>query len=190
MHRCIDNCRYLKTSFLSPNKSRTELTPKFLDRSTPNSVSLLFHTLKIMEMHRKSSKFVQNRHLHLHMLVQSMKMDLGWCFWDPRPVLWMPDAPYKPRDVSIQVQNLKTCLKNLGTYHGPWGRPWVSLCTRTPLLIYIYIYIFRIVNSGQGLRCAMPADPLPRPSGEQLALMDRMLPAPQSTSDKNCDNGE
>ena len=37
-----------RTSFPSPNGTRTELTPKFLDRSTPNSVLRLFHTLEII----------------------------------------------------------------------------------------------------------------------------------------------
>ena len=43
-----------KTSLPSPNRSRTELTPKFLDQSTPSSAPRLFHTLAIVEMHWKS----------------------------------------------------------------------------------------------------------------------------------------
>ena len=147
MHRCIDNCRYLKTSFLSPNKSRTELTPKFLDRSTPNSVLRRYHNLGIMEIHRNSYKNTQkkhsrttNTHLHLRMSITSMKIDLGWWFWDPRPVLWMPDGSYKSPDATIHVQNLGKCPKRHAFRHGwnvvslvPW--PW------NPEYIKIYIYI-------------------------------------------------
>ena len=38
-------------SFLSPNGTRTELKPKFLDIPIPNNVSSHFHTRVIMETH-------------------------------------------------------------------------------------------------------------------------------------------
>ena len=49
------------TSFPSPNRSRAELTPNFLDRSTPNSVPRLSHTLAIMKIHRNLAKSCEHR---------------------------------------------------------------------------------------------------------------------------------
>ena len=80
----VNLCR---TSFRSPKRSRIELTPKLLDRSTPNGVPRLCHTLEIMAK-------IQFTHLNLTILVKSIKKDFGWCFWHPRPALRMPDGPY------------------------------------------------------------------------------------------------
>jgi len=130
-------------SFPSPNKSRTELTPKFLDRSTPNSVSRLFHTQEIMEKnickntkeHIYKHLHTTNTHLHLTMITRSMEIDLGWCFWDARHDLWMPDGPNKPPDASIHVQTLRK-----GPCH-PWGDLGYKNVPQKP---YSYIYIYPV----------------------------------------------
>ena len=136
------NVNIWRTSFPSPNGSRTEFMPNTLDRSTANSVSRLFHTPGIMEAQRKIKQIM---HLHFKMLVKSMKVDFGWVFWHPRPVLWMPDGPYKPPDALIHVQNLKDGPKRIGTSHGD---PWLPKVSPNPvahIYIYmdIYIYIYR-----------------------------------------------
>ena len=64
-----------RTSFSSPNKCRTEL--KFLDRSTPNIVPCLSHTLGIMEMPIQSCRMNSTTHLRSKLLVKSMGMNLG-----------------------------------------------------------------------------------------------------------------
>ena len=139
---------YRKTSFLSPNRSRTKLPQKILDRSTPNSVPRLFRTLQIMEMQRKCNKIKQTTHLQLQLLVKSMKMDLGWCFWDPKPVLRMPGGPYQPLDASNHVPNpLKLSEKGIRSRFGP-PASLVALALGNPIIywytwthIYVYIHI-------------------------------------------------
>ena len=54
-----------RTWLSSPNRSRTELTPKFLDRSSPSSVPRLFHTLVTIEIHWKLCKIKQKYTLTL-----------------------------------------------------------------------------------------------------------------------------
>ena len=61
-----------------------------------------------------------------------MKIDFGWCLWDPRPGLWMPDTPCKPPDASTHPPNP---LKS------PWRDPGSRMYPKSLTHIYIYIYI-------------------------------------------------
>ena len=63
----MQSLNVLPTSFQSRTISRTELAPKFLDRSTPNSTPRLSHTLetwKCIQTNTQSNNITQKRNTH------------------------------------------------------------------------------------------------------------------------------
>ena len=138
-HRRANNCQYLKIVVSFTKQVQNRATPNFFDWWTPNSLPRLFHTLDFKEMQRKSRKIKWITHLHLKLLGKSMRMDFGWCFRDPRPVLWMPDNPNKPPDASTHPPNVNKCAKRHWFCH----RAASFRCGSGPgnSIIYWYIYI-------------------------------------------------
>ena len=122
-----------------------------------------FTSISYPRNHGNSKIIKQIMHLHLQMLVKSMKIDLGWCFSDPTPVLWMPGGLNKPPDSSIHARNFKNCPKtasnrpmetrgyqkcpqirfwDIHIYHGYWPILTIAPGNETQISIYVY-FLFR-----------------------------------------------
>ena len=56
----------------------------------------------------------------------------------------MPDALYKPPDVSIHAQNFKKCLKSFGIYDG--GVEVATMYPNPAAHIYIYVYMYMCIH--------------------------------------------